>query len=57
MLRDGGYEGDIPHENKSSEKLILTDAQEKRVMKYYAKDIEMFKSIKEPGQEFHFLKI
>ncbi len=57
MLRDGGYEGNIPHENKSSEKLTLTKMQEERVKKYYAKDIEMFESIEKPGQEFYFLKI
>ena len=57
MLRDGGYDGKIPHENKSSKKLILTDSQKERVEKYYAKDIELFKSIKEPGQKFYFLNI
>lgn len=57
MLRDGGYEGDIPHENKSKKKIILTDSQETRVAKYYAKDIEIFNSIKEPKQKFYFLKI
>jgi len=57
MIRDGGYDGKIPHENKSSKKLILTDGQKERVENYYAKDIELFKSIKEPGQEFYFLNI
>ena len=57
MLRDGGYDGKIPHENKSSKKLILTDSQKERVEKYYSTDIKLFESIKEPGQKFHFLKI
>jgi len=57
MLRDGGYEGDIPHKNKSIKKWTLTKDQEERVRKYYAKDIEVFESIEEPGQEFYWLKI
>lgn len=57
MLRDGGYEGDIPHKNKSQKKSSLTASQEARVEKHYAKDVEIFKSIKKPGQEFYFLEI
>ncbi len=57
MLRDGEYDGDIPHENKSTKKLVLTDSQKARVAEYYASDIKIFNSIKEPGQKFHFLKI
>ena len=57
MLRDGGYDGDIPHENKSTKKLVLTDSQKARVAKYYATDIKIFNSIKEAGQKFHFLKM
>ena len=57
MLRDGGYEGDIPHKNKSIKKWTLTKSKEERVRKYYAKDIEVFESIKNPGQPFYWLKI
>ena len=57
MLADGGYNGEIPHENKSARKLILTESQKKRVEAYYKTDIEIFNSIKEAGQKFLFLKI
>ena len=57
MLRDGGYEGDIPHKNKSMKKWTLTKSQEERVRKHYAKDIEIFKSIEKPGQKFYWLEI
>ena len=57
MLADGGYNGEIPHENKSAKKLILTESQKKRVEAYYKTDIEIFDSIKEAGQKFLFFKI
>jgi len=57
MLNDGGYYDEIHHLNKSTKKLVLTESQKARVAKYYATDIEIFNSIKEPGQEFHFLKM
>tara|TARA_R110002020_G_scaffold43518_1_gene126367 strand:+ start:2255 stop:2806 length:552 start_codon:yes stop_codon:yes gene_type:complete len=57
MLRDGEYNDEIFHKNKSKKKLILTDSQKERVAKYYSTDIKLFESIKEPGQKFHFLKI
>tara|TARA_R110000824_G_scaffold87993_2_gene216559 strand:+ start:389 stop:940 length:552 start_codon:yes stop_codon:yes gene_type:complete len=57
MLHDGEYYGEIPHHNKSDKTLILTDNQKKRVSRYYAKDFELFDSIKEPGQKFYFFKI
>lgn len=55
MLRDGGYEGEVPHENASVKKIVLTESQSVRVDKYYARDIALFKSIKEPGQQFDFM--
>lgn len=57
MLRDGGYEGEVPHENASTKKIVLTDSQTERVAKYYAKDIALFESIKAPGQQFDFVPI
>jgi len=57
MLRDGGYEGEVPHENKSTKKIVLTDSQIERVTKYYAKDITLFESIKSPGQQFDFMPL
>ena len=55
MLRDGGYEGEVPHENASTKKIVLTDSQSERVAKYYARDIALFESIKAPGQQFDFM--
>lgn len=52
MLRDGGYEGEIPHENKSTKKLILTDSQTARVADYYENDMKLFNSIEQAGQKF-----
>ena len=52
MLRDGGYEGEIPHENKSTKKLILTDSQTARVANYYENDMKLFNSIEQAGQKF-----
>jgi len=57
MLRDGGYEGEVPHENASTKKIVLTDSQTERVAKYYTKDIALFESIKAPGQQFDFMPI
>jgi hypothetical protein len=55
MLRDGGYEGEIPHENSGKRKPLLTESQRKRVEKIYENDIKIFNSIKKPRQAFDAL--
>ena len=55
MLRDGGYEGKIPHENSGKRKPLLTESQRKRVEKIYENDIKIFESIKIPRQRFDAL--
>ena len=57
MLSDGGYDGEIPHENISTSKVVLTQSQLERVKNIYAKDIEIFESIKNSGQLFNFPKM
>ena len=50
MLNDGGYNGDLLHENIGKRKIVLTESQKEKVRDIYAKDIEIFKSIQTPGQ-------
>lgn len=50
MLSDGGYNGNLPHENIGSKSVVLTEQQMKKVKDIYAEDIKLYKSIKTAGQ-------
>jgi hypothetical protein len=50
MLSDGGYNGNLPHENIGNKKVVLTAKQIEAVKNIYAEDIKIFESIKAPGQ-------
>lgn len=57
MLSDGGYNGNLPHENIGKKKVVLTLKQIEAVKNIYAEDIKIFESIKTAGQLYDFHSI
>ena len=52
MLLDGNYSSYIPHENIGKKDIVLTQQQIKKVQKLYVDDIQLYETIKTPGQLF-----